>query len=313
MSATNRRWFTAAAATLLVTAAADSFAQGVSIHVDGRWKAGDEVRYERVKSRTDSAAATPFVTYTPVTIQVIETSPMRHLLRWRDGRSRTEGVPAAASALVEQLQERFANFEYVIELDRMGAITALRNWEAVRDAAFAAMDAAAAAPGGASGAAAQPDAVAQVRALFSSRESVERYLLREVQLFFMLYGWRLDPGEKTSYEDQLPNPLGGPALPATATIELASADRQRATLRYTLDFDRDKAGRLLADSLAALAARSGIAASGVEAVAKSLQVRDTAELTFDLQARWPARLVHERNIRIQDRSRVDRLSFERQP
>jgi len=42
-------------------------------------------------------------------------------------------------------------------------------------------------------------------------------------------------------------------------------------------------------------------------------VKDEAELVFDIKTRWPARLYHERRIKLEDRSRVDRLEYLRLP
>ena len=53
----------------------------VSIRVSGRWKVGDEVRYERTRTRVDSRADKP--TRTPVTLKVREVADASHVVSWR--------------------------------------------------------------------------------------------------------------------------------------------------------------------------------------------------------------------------------------
>lgn len=298
-------------ASLLFTFSSTSAGEPVAVEPGKRWKVNDEVRYDRVRSRTDSKVAKPIAARTPLTVKVIEAREAGYVISWKYGRTQVQGATPEMSEPLETLQNLLENVEYVIELDRSGEMKSLRNWEKVRDRVLAAVDKMPAQSK--TTGTAQSQVVAQIKQLFSSKENVERYLLREVQLFFMFYGRRLDPGEQSTYADYLPNPLGGPPLPAQATVKLESADKSKATLRYTLAFDRDKSGKLLVDALAALATRMGkpLPASEAEAIKTSLDIKDEAELVFDLASRWPTRLAHERTIKLQDRSRVDRVEYER--
>ncbi|HVF65844.1 MAG TPA: hypothetical protein VNE58_17810 [Casimicrobiaceae bacterium] len=282
-------------------------AQTVVVEPAKQWKVGDEVRYERVKMRSDSNAAKPASGRTHIAIKVIEANASGFLVAWRYGRSASDSPSPAAAEAIEQMQQMIEGLEYVLELKPSGELSALRNWQEVRDKALALVDKVM--PPAAS--ATHKHAVAQTKALFATREGVQNVLLREVQLFFMLYGWQLDVGESKSHDELLPNPLGGPPLPAIATVRVTSLDGDMAMLRYTLAFDRAKAGKIIADSLAAVAKRMGKPTDDLAKVASSLEVNDEAELAFDVKSRWPQKLTHERVSRIGDRSRADRLVYER--
>lgn len=302
------QWLRLLALLALPALALTARAQTVVVEPEQRWKLNQEIRYQRTRTRIDSRADKPVTARTPVTIKVIEARPTGYVISWRYGRTES-AVASDAGEVAEKLLQKVDGFEYIVELDRSGEFKALRNWQEVRDKTLALFDqllpASTASP-------AEQSAVAQIRNLFTTREGVSNFLLREVQLFFMLYGWRFEQGESETYDEQLPNPLGGPPLPAKATITAKKVDQQAAVLHYTLEFDRDKAGKILADSLAALAKRMNKPTDELATIATSLEVNDEAELSFDVRSRWPLKLWHERRAKVGDRSRTDRIDYEQQ-
>lgn len=300
----------ALAASLFMVVAS---AQTISITPGGRWKAGDEIHFERTKSRSDSASARPIAAKAPVTIRVLDTKSSGHLIRWRYGKATLgDEAPAGVNAQVfESMAELMTDLDFDIELNAAGSFKQLRNWEAVRDRIIAATGEWAAIDPRFKGEAGKA-ALSNVRALFTSREAVETNLLREVQLFFLLYGRFMKAGERDRYDDFLGNPFGGEAFPAKATIMLKSVDRekQRADFSYALQFDRASAATILTESLAKIAP-SNPRREEIKKAMASFDVRDEANLAFDLKDGWPLSLVHERRTLLADRRRIDRLEFAR--
>ena len=281
-------------------------AEAQNIVLEPAWKNKSEVRFERSKTRTDSQIGQPAQGRTPFTIKVLKADKSGYVISWRYGRSLISGT--ATSPSIEALQDLMDNLEYVIELEPDGRFKSLRNWQQVRDKTAKLIDQMF--PSDKSADAASKSAAEQIKALFATKNNVESYLLREVQLFFMFYGQRLNPNEELEYDDLLPNPLGGPPFPAKARIKVLSVDKNKASLRYTLNFDREKSGKIIADSLAALAKRMGKDSGELTELASTLEISDEAQLLFDIKSKWPIRLTHERRIKLQGRSRVDLIEYQ---
>jgi hypothetical protein len=284
-------------------------AQGISIEPGQQWKVNDEVRYERLTVRTAASSTTA---RTPITVRVVEARPDGYVVSWRYGRTELAPPVSETTDPIEALKALMENTELMIELNSRGAFGSLRNWEQVRDTALAIVDKL---PMPANMPEAEGKELLSARSrLFSTKEAVEGVLLSEVQLFFLFYGRRLDSGQERKY-DQVPNPMGGAPLPATAMYKLESADTNTATLRYELELDREKAAKALVDSFVALASRAGkpMPPAEVDAVVSSLNINDVGVLVFDLATRWPVSLTYGRRMKMLGRSRVDRVEYRRQP
>jgi hypothetical protein len=301
-----RRAFVAAGFAVLASGAV---AQGISVEPGQQWKVNDEVRYERLTTRTAASSTTA---RTPITVRVVEVRPDGYVVSWRYGRTELAPPVSETTEPIEGLKALMENTELMIELNSRGAFGSLRNWEQVRDTALAIVEQLPM-PANMPEVARKELSSARSR-LFSTKEGVESVLLSEVQLFFLFYGRRLDSGQERKY-DQVPNPMGGAPLPATAMYKLESADTNTATLRYELELDREKAGKALADSFVALAARAGkpMQPAEVDAIVSSLNINDIAVLVFDLATRWPVSLTYGRRMKMQGRSRLDRVEYRRQP
>jgi hypothetical protein len=301
-------WVAGAFAVLAVGAQA----QVVSVEPGQQWKVDDETRYERLTTRTDSAASRPTTARTPITVRVMEARPDGYVVAWQYGPIDLSPPVSGATDPVEALKALMANVELVIEVNDKGQFGSLRNWQQVRDAALPLVDKMplpANMP-----AAAQKEQSAMRSRVFSTKEGIENVLLGEVKLFFLFYGRRLAPDAAAKY-DQIPNPLGGVPLPANLTIKLERADAQTATLRYTLALDPERSGKVIVETFSAMFSGMGksVSPAEVDAVASSLNIGDTAVLVFDLATRWPQTLTYERRMEMMGRSRIDRVEYRRQP
>jgi hypothetical protein len=81
--------------------------------------------------------------------------------------------------------------------------------------------------------------------------------LREDGMLALPVNVELEPGKPTTYEDSLPNPLGGPPIKANGKIVLNSIDRAKgvASLSWSLELDPVSASASIGQAVTALAAQ----------------------------------------------------------
>lgn len=286
-----------------------ALADTVAIDPGSRWRVGSEARYERVRTQQPSKQSS----LTPVTVRVIEAGPSGFVVSWKEGRSRMTGAPTEAAQALDGLLEGRGDVEYVLELGSSGQFRALRNWEDVRARALAEIDKAPARAGVPE--ASQAQGRAWLKQRLATRAEVERLVLAEVRTFFMLYGWRLEPGAVRMFEERVVSPFGGALMPGRATVTLASAGGGRATVRYSLEVDREKWRKHVVDAFAGLAKTRNreIPPERLKAIADTWQLTDTAELVLDLATGWPVTVTRARATTVDGRASARRIEYVRQP
>ena len=146
----------------------------------------------------------------------------------------------AASSLLDQ--------PIVLEVDSSLAPTSIRNWSQVLARLEQNIDRTVTEP-----------AAAAAKKIYSdmSPELAAQVVSRELSLVARSQGTALTLGEPVSYEDALPNPLGGPAIKAVGSYELQAYDAVagRAVIAWRQAMDPESARKSLTQALTAMTAR----------------------------------------------------------
>jgi hypothetical protein len=137
----------------------------------------------------------------------------------------------------------------VLEVDPSLAPTRIRNWSQVRTLLEQSIDKAVA----------EPAAASAAKKIFGdlSPELAAQVVSREWSLATLSQGTALTLGEAVTYEDALPNPLGGPAIKALGSYELQAYDAAAgvAVVAWKQAFDPKSASDSLGQALSAMTAR----------------------------------------------------------
>jgi len=140
----------------------------------------------------------------------------------------------------------FEGMQMIFKISSVGTFIELINWEEVRDS-YAHLSG----------------------TVYSTKESVEAALIKEIQLFHLPFGYKFTT-RKVSENTQLSNPLGGDPLPALQTYQITELDRRqdRFTLSFRQELDKSSFDKLV--------------------------VSDTSEYQFILSSGWIRRLYYLR-------------------
>lgn len=278
-------------------ARADDAPTRVTIQAD--WKAGDEIRLveERVREKYEPGKPDQRThSRTPLRIRVLEKLPGEYRLSLEYGR--TEFLPPDADT--DRLASEVPPSTLIVRLSEDGRITSLENWEAVLDAAEAAIK---------SSATNRSDeelklALENVRKMFGTHDKATLLMTRTIAMYFYVIGVDVGAGEPLLTENWTDNPFGGERIPTHT--ELTGVPEGEARYRITLRTRFDSsAARIIQQSLKALAQRSDSQAP----LPKQFGIEDQSEWVFDRPRGWVVSAEFERTVRWDEKRQVDRTKW----
>ena len=132
----------------------------------------------------------------------------------------------------------------VMDVDAALTPERIRNWSEVRgdlDAAVAKLTS-------------DPKVAATAKGLFAGLSDAQaaQVVMRDLGMVAISQGTALDLGKPFDYEDNLPNPLGGPPIKSKGRFQLISLDPGRAVIEWRQAFDPVSAAASLTMALEAL-------------------------------------------------------------
>jgi hypothetical protein len=176
------------------------------------WKKGEtkvySILHEKITDVKDSASRHFSFTY-EAHITVLDATEEDYTIKW------VFHVPQGGNKELIGIQPLpvFEGMQMIFKISSVGTFIELINWEEVRDGY-----------------------VHLSGTVYSTKESVEAALIKEIQLFHQPYGYKFTT-RKISENTQLSNPLGGDPLPAVQTYQITQLDRRQD--RFTLSFHQD--------------------------------------------------------------------------
>ena len=152
--------------------------------------------------------------------------------------------------------------------------------------------------------------ITPVREIYKKNESVQSAALDEIMLFFLFCGAELELGNAVEFDELLPNPFQGEALPGKGTILLKEFDKQTgiAVVEYRLTIDKEKAAPIIFAALQKRAPQSAPAPKKEEM--PQLDVSDRSLYRIDAKKGWALSVEHSRDIKANgEAGRVQSMLF----
>jgi len=136
----------------------------------------------------------------------------------------------------------------------------------------------------------------------------EHAALVEVELLHRCFTVPLVPGKKSTFEGELPNPLGGDPFPALGTYQLDPPDTaaRQAAAHFTLAIDADKLRTLIQAWIDEEKKNGGKGAPKSLDELPLKRLDETTAYVLDLQNALPRNVEHVRTTLIRKHKRIDR-------
>jgi hypothetical protein len=293
--------------------------QDAKIRVSPKWEAGQVLRYEQTKERTRKQGELTKLSgksRTEITLTVKNVTPQAVVVEWALGETKLEDPQQQSNPLVQQMANVVRGYRIELELDPEDAtILGVRNWQQLQETSRQVVDLLVA---DLSKNQTPADAISAVRkqmeGMFATKESIEQNFTREPQLFFLTMGREFDPRNPASYEDKLPNPLGGEPFPAHGQFVVKTWDeaQKRLVVDWSQKVDPEQASAILERTLQAIAKNAGRPAPSPSAVGQ-ISISDAGSFTLDTATGWIVELRHTRTNEAGSNQQSDTLTFKRMP
>lgn len=258
---------------------------------------------------------------TPVDTEIVGRGERGSVRRWSYGRIQLapSGQDERANALAEALAGLVSGLSFDLLLDESGSVAGFADEAAAQEllarhlasarAALLERQELVGAPG--SPRRQQVESALDAAIAATSGPAAGAALLREPSFLYLLCGATLALGEPQESLDSLPSPLGAQPVPSRVLVELVelSADGTQARITYRQQLDQEKLRESLLEGMRRAAEQQGRPAPS-SADLPTLDVRDDAELLFDLESGLPIRARWARTTTTVDRKRVDWWSIE---
>jgi len=151
---------------------------------------------------------------------------------------------------------------------------------------------------------------ASLQQTFASRESVEAAFLQVPRMYFLPLGREYPVKAALKYQDQAANPYGGEAFPTNAVFQVGAHDgkAQRVTIKWSQQFDKAAATRIMQDTMAKLAAQNGGPPPDGKAM-PALDINDQATYDVDANSGWIWKASHVHSSAAAGSSQKDTRTF----
>lgn len=293
--------------------------QPPSVEILPHWKKGDLFGLEITRTREKSVDGTSTVmgtTRTPFTIEVLSADRKGYLLGWTAGTT-TYGSPESGTpSILRQVADVMKGQQIVLEIDRRGAITGVRNWRELKTATLKTMETLLAptqdSRKGSPDQALLSKLRTQWKSMFATKQQIERLCSREAALYLMVLGRDYRRHEPYEYGGMLPNPLDGEALPSRTRMILKSYDDAsgQAVVTWSQTADPHESARILRATLKAMTTRLG-QNRPEEEFPETIAMHDNAEAVVDRRTGWIESLTLVRSVQLGSRAQVDTTSIVR--
>jgi hypothetical protein len=150
----------------------------------------------------------------------------------------------------------------------------------------------------------------QVKRIFSSRESIEQLVLREINLYHTPYGAEFTVS-KVQQETELPNFLGGDPWPGIISIGVLQLNpkQNNARLYMDLEIDKSKGTEIMKEFVRKIASSAGKEPSNEE-LSFLVQIKDHSEFDLLLDSGWLKRAYVKRIVKAGDYTKEETTSVE---
>lgn len=268
-----------------------------------KWKKGDLVRLESLRTREDSRRPQANGTSrTPVEIEVLSADTSGWVVRWKNGETQLPAGMELPEAL-RKVTAKVVETPIELRLSPTGEFQSVVNVAQVKQAMGAILD-----------------TVLKEYVNDPKTQEFTKQLLNpeallaaassDAQTFFGMYGAELKPGEKVQVKMEQPFPLSaGLKLPCVLEVEFVGTDGKAAKLRTTTRFE--PAG--LKKAMDEVFTKAGVKPEDLGTMPQ-LQVLDEGQFEYDMATGWMRVVVADRRMEMTgSMARRDRKEFRLKP
>ncbi len=263
------------------------------------WQKGDKARlsftqtkekYKNGQLNSNNSSASI------IDISIVDATEKSYTINWKYSNIKVNDQQA--NPLVQKLAKLSEGLVVIYKTDEMGTFKELVNWKKLQNSVYDALDKIAKefnSP--------QVDAALnQVKSVYSTKESIEQIVIRDVQLFHSLYGGEYKLKEKIVSETQLPNFLGGDPFPAIVTIEMTELKPKDnyCKIQILQSIDKAKATKVISDWVEKVSD-----GKSKETKMPTINIDDFSEFEVELITGWVTRAFHKRIVEADDTKNIE--------
>jgi hypothetical protein len=283
-----------------------------TIELVPNWKAGEKRSLEIIKTRDRRVGGkvTLATTRTEALLTILEADEYGYILEWTFGETHFDDPRQANNHLTMAIANISKGLVLKLQIDSLGSIEGVTNWEEFRTKAEEAFGIIANELKGVMDQAAVDTIISQIRSIYSSEENIVLYLLPEAQLLFLPVGLTYTISEPIDYEDLLPNPLGGDPVPITAYFLLKEYDPATgdAQIEWKQSFDAGKSKEIIEENLKKQAEQMGDPGPGANEIPEITR-NDSAEFTVDINSGWVKYVNCTKEISMKGATQIDTITI----
>lgn len=150
--------------------------------------------------------------------------------------------------------------------------------------------------------------------IYTSKEGIETYLSKEIQMFHYPFGVEFNTEEELVYEEELPNPFGGNTIKAISTLYFDEVDEEnsRCVFYRNMEISPDDTKDLIAEVFKKIAPKD----KNLKEFAKNMvfEINDTNGYDYVYNPGVPIYLFNQREIIIKvdkkNERKIERLEIE---
>jgi hypothetical protein len=274
-------------------------AQVQDVEIVPRWKTGDRIKLEYLRTRHDSRRPqNDGTSKTPVDIEILKVDGKGSVIRWKNGPTQ---MPAGMTvpAELQPLLAKAAELELEIQLDPTGEFRSIINTKQVTDLMsqmlaqlLKEMDS-------------DPNKIAAIRQILNP-EVLLASASNDAKTYFGIYGAALKPKEKVKVRIDQPFPINpATVLPSDFELELVAVEGDLAKFKSSTRFEP----KGLESAMAELFTKAGVKVEDLPKM-PALTLNDEGEYQYDIKTGVMTSVVADRRTELPGSlSRRDRKEF----
>lgn len=297
------------AAILLASCSIGSRASAEGIVLTPPLQVGESTNLEMTMTRERKVAGQPSrksTSITPIRVAVLQVTEEQTVIGWTTGRSKLAdaGLQKQLGQGMDSLMDLGVDQTMEMVFDEEFTPHSIRNLDDMMQLCQKAIDVMEESLPNDKAAA---ETIPRVREMFSNPETAQSIFLQKPSLYFLIYGWELEPGVPREVEMTLPSPFGGEPLPATVTIELKPFQPTDAQflLSYKQQLDKEGVKRVIGEAMKKFA---GDAPGQIPSL-PTFDVEDSGEFKVNKETGWVEHALVKRTTTANEGSQVEEFGF----
>jgi hypothetical protein len=271
----------------------------------GYWEKGDKVRFAFTQATEKYRNGVIYAKNSSncfIDLTILEATETSYTINWKYSDIKLKEQDS--NPLLPKLIKLTEGLDIQYKTDEMGAFKELLNWQEVRTFVSNLLDKM---RNEAKVKQIEPE-LEQMKKIFSTKESMEEVIIKDIQVFHSLYGGMYKLKEKLSVDTQLPNILGGEPFPATLSVEMTSLKPEENYCKITINqtVDKVKSTKIINDWLIKINPDKA-----KNAKMPNISVDDFNIYEFDLKSGWITYLINKRTGIADNEKKVESIEFKK--